>query len=77
MDTTLQLVGYGFGVFFCPASFVKVVPIKRPVSVYSVGNSPVTVGFGVITKHGRELPQYADEMVDLVRSLTRDTMRPI
>lgn len=75
--TTLQMVGYNYGIFFCPASFVKIVPLKRPTVVYSVGNSPLMVEFGVISKKGRELPQYADEMVDLVRDLTRDVMSPV
>lgn len=34
------------------------------------------VEFGVITKKGRELPQYADEMIDLVRDLTKGVMNP-
>ena len=75
--TTLQMVGYGYGVFFCPASFARIVPLKRPTAIYSVGNSPLMVEFGAMTKKGRELPQYADEMVDLVRGLTRDVMNPV
>lgn len=75
--TTLQLVGYHYGIFFCPASFAKIVPLSRPTAIYSVGKSPVMVEFGVITKKGRELPQYADEMIDLVRDLTKGVMNPV
>lgn len=69
IPTMLRLINNGFGVGFCPESYLRYVPDVTNVELFSVGKSEINLEFAAVHHKNSELSSPGEKLVEMVSEL--------
>ena len=67
VSTAMRLTSVGYGISFCPQSYIYSTPVPYPITLLSLGHFSIPLEFSVLYNKTSLLPPYLDSLINICK----------